>query len=130
LLLDNERLYGWFRAGQSWGRRRQLLRSRLQCEHPDNLLLWSSAGVIHVIHEPDVHPRWPSHGVTVRSIPWEAIQFAQMASCRPCVSRSDTESLFSSSRFRLTRSTMPKPSRSPAGSGGPHRHDPRTSPSS
>jgi len=78
LVLDDETVLGWLRAGQSWRHRRQFLRRRLQCERPENFLLWLSAGLIHVIHEPDVHPKLPSQGLTVRSIPWPAVRLAEV----------------------------------------------------
>jgi len=79
LVLGDETLMGWLRAGQTWRYWRRLLRMRAKCERPENLLLWTSAGIIHVIREPDIQPESPSFGLTVRSIPWEAIQLAEVA---------------------------------------------------
>ena len=79
LILDDEALLGWFRAGQSWQYRHELLGKRPQCSRPENLLLWTCRGAIHVTHEPDVHPKCPSHGLTVRTIPREAMRLAEVA---------------------------------------------------
>jgi hypothetical protein len=35
-------------------------------------------GVIHIIHEPVIRPEWPSYGLTVRSIPQQAIRIAEV----------------------------------------------------
>jgi len=78
LLLEDEILMGWLRAGQKWSYRRKLLRWRPECESPENLLLWTSTGVIHVIQEPDIRPEIHSFGLTVRSLPWYAIQRAEV----------------------------------------------------
>jgi hypothetical protein len=80
LLLEDEMLMGWLRAGQKWRYRRKLMRWRPECESPENLLLWTSTGVIHVIQEPDIRPEIHSFGLTVRSVPWDAIQLAEVMS--------------------------------------------------
>jgi len=79
LILDDEVLLAWLRAGASWRYRRELLGKRPQCHRPENLLLWTCRGAIHVIHEPDVHPKSPSFGLTVRTIPREAMRLAEVA---------------------------------------------------
>ena len=78
LVLEEETLMGWFRAGRSWRYRRRFLRTYPECKRPENLLLWTSVGVIHIIHEPVIRPEWPSYGLTVRSIPQQAIRIAEV----------------------------------------------------